>query len=265
MVELQSRPRIGQYILTKPLACGGLGERHLALHELDATSHVVVRPAIGRDRYEQRRVLGVIDRLRRLSHPHILQIEAHGLDLRGHPWIVTPFTGDASGIITLEAHIRAKDGFLAPGEAREAAVHLLQASAHAHEHGFVHGPLAMSEVLVDRRGRLLIEFYGLAIALRRTEADPELTRREEVRSIVRMAYQLVTGLLPEEPVIPAGRVVRGLEAGWDDWFETGLISGAGFRSAAHALSALLERQSEPVSGNRVGVRSVLRRLLFAGA
>jgi serine/threonine protein kinase len=261
-------PRIGQYVLTRQLAPGILGERWLALHELDHSSHVVHRPVAGRDRFEQRKFLAVLGSLTSVSNAHIIEIEEHGLDSRGQPWVVTPFTGDASGIITLEGHLRAKGGFLRPGEAREAIVQLLQASSDAHAAGVAHGPLTMNQVLVDRRGSLLIELYGLGLALSQgyDALTSDQSQIDEVESILRIGYRLVTGLLPEDPIIPACRVVSDLDPAWDDWFDTGLYSGAGFKSAAHALSALVDRGTfEPLARGRMGVRSVLRRLLFVGA
>ncbi len=256
--------RLGPFALTRTLQPGPLGPRHLALHELDHSSHVIHRP-VGRDRFEQRKFLAIAQAAQKLRHPHILPIEDFGLDAKGSPWLVTPFTGDATGLWSLEAHLRAKGGYLPPIEARQAVGHLFEAAAFAHESGLAHGPLAMDEVLVDRRGSLLIEFYGLA-RMRRTgetlTTDPDV-RRAEVQSIVRIGYQLVTGLLPEMPIIAASRVVAGLDPAWDAWFATGL-SDIGFKSAAHATSALNDSTAgvRAVAGG--AVRSVWRRLLSAG-
>jgi hypothetical protein len=260
-----ARPRIGQYTLTRELARGPLGERWLALHELDHSSHVVHRPVTGRDRFEQRKFLATVDALAPATNSHVLEIEDHGLDSRGHPWVVTPFTGDASGIVTLETHLRGKGGFLRPGEAREAIVQLLQAASEAHAAGIAHGELTMDQVHIDRRGSLLVELYGLGLALRegREALASEQARIDEVASIVSIGYQLVTGLLPEMPIIPACRVVSGLDPAWDDWFETGLYGSTGFKSAAHALSALMDRGPAGPGRSRTGVASVLRRL-FVG-
>jgi serine/threonine protein kinase len=241
-----------------------MGPRHLALHELDHTSHVIHRPS-GRDRFEQRRFLAIAQAAQRLNHPHILPIEDFGLDARGYPWLVTPFTGDATGLWSLEAHLRAKGGYLSPLEARQAVMHLCEASAHAHAAGAAHGPLVMDEVHVDRRGSLLIEFYGLSRMRRTGETlltDPAL-RQAEVRSIVRIGYQLVTGLLPEAPIIAASRVVSGLDPAWDAWFETGL-GDTGFKSAAHAASALSDSTASTRTVAGGAVRSAIRRLLYAG-
>lgn len=263
MVQVMERPRIGQYILTKELMPGALGPRHLALHELDSSSHILHRPPIGRDRSEQRRFLSGMAAARGLSHPHMLAIEESGLDNRGHPYVVTPFTGDATGIVTVETLLRAKGGFFSLTEAKQAVVQALEATDYAHRCARAHGPISMGEVLVDRRGRVVLELYGVARILNLVHDGVEDLESEEVRSIIRIGYQLVTGLVPEEPLIAAGRVVPGLDAVWDDWFETGL-HGPGFKSAAHALSAIRDRLSLAAAERSVGrVRGVIGRLLFS--
>lgn len=270
MLVLEDRPRLGRYILARPLADGPFGRRTLALDEAGATSHVISElsnlgdaPAAPHD------VAAVVESLRALDHAHVLPIEAVEAPEppdAGAVRVVAPFTGDSTGIVTLAIHLRAKGGFLSPLEAFEAVGHLLSASDYAHRRGFRHGPLTLDEVLVDRRGSLLVELYGLRAGLLGTPGGAEL-EREEIRSIVRLGYQLVTGLLPEEPLISAGRVVPGLGRGWDDWFETGLAAGPGFKSAAHALSALAAGRFDAPMTRGVGVgrvRSVLNRLLGAG-
>jgi len=264
MVQLMERPRIGQYILTRQLEPGPLGARDLALHDIDSSSHVVHRPRVGRDRAEQRRFLAVMGAAKMLRHPHILSIEEFGLDERGHPYIVTPFTGDSTGLVTVESLMTVKGGFFSPSEARQAVVQVLEAVEAAHSAGHRHGELLMSGVLVDRRGSIAIELYGVARLLHVTvnEGDAE---SDEVCSVLRIGYQLVTGLVPEEPLIAAGRVVPGLDAVWDDWFETGLHGPVGFKSAAHALSAIRDRSAIGAAQQQVrGVRSVISRLLFSG-
>lgn len=267
VAEILDRTRLGPYVLTKRLAPGVLGERYLALHEDGQTSHLVHRFRIGRDRAEQRRFLQAMDRARGLDHPHILRIEAHGLDARGKPWAVTPFTGDRDGVVTLDALLRLKGGSMPVEEAKRAIEQLLAGVQHAHEIGQRHGPMCMQEVQVDRRGSLAVELYGVARLLSYSTSSPSDEERLEVLSVIQMGYQLVTGLRVEEPIIPAGRVVPELDQTWDDFFETGL-GEPGFTSAAHALSVVQGCRTAP--GEEPGwglgrVRVALRRLLFAGA
>lgn len=254
---------LGPYRLTRPLPPGPLGERRLALHEGDSTSHLINRIARVQTDYDRRRFSAVMTALRELRHPHILPIEAHGILPDGSGFTCSPFTGDVDGLVTLESLLRAKGGSLPPIEARTAMIQLLQAVEHAHRLGHRHGPLRLDGVQVDRRGSLAIEHYGLARLMDWFACEERELERAEVASVVEMGYRLVTGLLPDDPIIPAGRVVAHLDPLWDDWFQTGLIDarggGPGFRSAAHALSAIESRASQqrrPPAGI-AGLRAML--------
>lgn len=265
MVELLNRPRLGPYILTRRLTPGVLGDRWLALDERDQTSHVVHRLRTQSVGLDPLRVLHAVQQTATLEDAHILRIEAAALDTSGRPFAVTPYTGDADGVLTLDTLLRRKGGYMPVEEAKRAMEQLLSAVQHAHEQGLCHGPLAMNEVQVDRRGSLAIELYGVArllgsAAMPRAEAD-----RREVQSVFEIGYQLITGLRVEQPLIPAGRVVDDLDSSWDDLFETGL-GEPGFTSAAHALSAVQGCRLSPSGGRGIArMRSAIRKMLFTGA
>lgn len=266
MLELASRPRIGPYILTRDLGPSALGERQLALHEGDYSSHVLhrLRPPVESDDCPAHACLAACQAASTVRHAHALPIELIGEEDQT-AWLITPYTGDVDGLVTLAALLRAKGGYLSSVESRQAVVQLLDLAMFCHASGTVHGPLSMDEILVDRRGSLLVELYGLRRALG-PAGDPEHDAREEVRSIVRIGYQILTGLMPVSPIIPAGRVVSGLDPVWDDWFETGLISaeagGPGFKSAAHAFNAIASPMLRPTAAPHSStVRTVLKRLL----
>lgn len=267
MVELDGRPQLGPYVLTRRLADGPLGERHLAVHRDDLTSHIVHRPPMGSDGPGQQSFVNAVRSLDSFDHPHALKAQQWAVDSRGRPWAATAYTGDVMGIETLEGLLKTKGGYFSPSEARQALIHLLELASAAHNLGVSHGPMTMAEVHVDRRGSLMVEFYGIARSLgikpRLSLADAQAA---EVLSIIQIGYQLVTGLVPEPPYIPVTRVVPEADPAWDDWFEVGLVSpatgGPGFRSAAHALSALTDRAELQLSG--IGrVKVALSRLLGA--
>lgn len=237
MVELLESTALGPYLLTRSLQPCALAERHLALHDSEHSSHVAYRFSDPGARTARRRLESAISTCRELKHEHILPIEDI-VEADGGLWVICPFTGDVDGIRTLSKLLREKRGQMAPFEAERAMEQLLDAVAYAHTR-VVHGPIFMDDVLVDRHGRLLIEFYGLRRALSGASAaaDPE-DIRDEVRSIVEIGYQLVTGLRAEEPMIPAGRVVKKLDPAFDRWLTKGLDPAAGFNSAAQALAEL---------------------------
>jgi hypothetical protein len=294
MLDLADRPRLGPYILTRellPTSAFGLGEfsplglpgsssglpqpeRYLALHSSNHTSHVAYRfpavPVSGTHAWtEQRRFQAAAEHAAGLAHPHILTIQQVGVDTLGHPWLITPFTGDVDGLRTLAKLQKEKGGQLAPMEVERAAEQLLSAAAAAHgQHVTAHGPIHIEEILVDRHGAIVVELYALARSLLLPPPPPPQpsspsstsppssaastwTRpgseliRDEVRSIVEIAYQLITGLRAEEPVIPAHRVVPHLPRDWTAWLEQGLNPTRGFDSAAQALAALPGRATAP--------------------
>jgi len=266
MLDLADRPRLGPYILTRelvPTLAFGLGDlfsptvfsvgpsrlaqpdRYLALHASDSTSHVAYRfPAVPAG-IEQRRFQAAAEHAAGLVYPHILRIQQVGLDTLSHPWLITPFTGDVDGLRTLAKLQKEKGGQFEPVEVERATEQLLSAAATAHAAGTPHGALSINEVLVDRHGCVLVELYGLARLLSFPAvgaggggvAGFELVR-DEVRSIVEIAYQLITGLRAEEPIIPVGRIVPRLDPRWNAWFQQGLDPTRGFDTAQQALAAL---------------------------
>jgi serine/threonine protein kinase len=273
MVEVADRQTLGPYLLTRDLEPNSLGERFLALHAEDQSSHVAYRCAPRPSREGMSRFVHAIRTAESLRHEHVLSIEYHTIDGEGCPWIVTPFTGDVDGVRTLGKLLREKEGQMQPFEAERALVHILEAAAAAHRTEatrdgrearlpLVHGPLTIDEILVDRHGRLVIELYGLARLLSGEPAsgDPE-TVRDELRSIAEIGYQLVTGLRAEVPMIPASRLVKRLDPRWDMWLSRGLDPVNGFESAEEALGLLPSRQSTDLEIETVaGVRGVFGRL-----
>lgn len=261
MVHADDRPLLGPYILTRRLPDCPLAERWLALHEMDQSSHVVYLFPTRHGNSEKRRFLTAVQHAAELEHAHILRIEQYSFDVGGRPWLVTPFTGDADGLLRIERLLRTKGGQMSPQEAERAIMQLLEAVDYAHERGHCHGPIRLDEVIVDRHGSVLIELYELARGLRGLLAagNAEL-RRDEVRSVVEIAYTLITGLSAEEPLIPAGRLVRRLDREWDEWLDRGLDPTGGFDSAREAFDALPSmREGREIRRPRVSVRGVLDR------
>jgi hypothetical protein len=260
MVDLTDRPRLGPYVLTRDLPACALGARALALHEADQTSHLLYLLPPCRDRAAERRFVQAMERIGGLDHPHLMRLEQYSLDLGGRPWMVTPYPGDAGGLVTLGRLLREKGGQMSADEAGRAVTQLLQAIQHAQHHGLRHGPLALDEVLVDRRGSLSIEWYGLERLLRGlTAGDAEMVR-DEVRGMVEIGYQLITGLRAEAPLIPAARLVKRLDPQWAGWLDRGLDPSGGFDTPAEALAAMPTRRP----GAERRVRGVLERLRPVG-
>ncbi len=229
---------LGPYALTRALEPCAIAQRWLALHGQGNTSHVAYRFASVRGRHDQRRFLSAVEQLASLDEPHLLKIEQVALDQSHTPWVICPFTGDADGVRTLARLLREKGGQLSPFEIEPALTQIFQGVGYAHSRRRCHGPVDLDELLVDRHGRIIIELYGLRRALRGAAGfDPEAAR-DEVRSVAEVGYQLVTGLRCEEPLIPAGRLVKRLDRRWDAWFDRALDPSGGFSSADDALASL---------------------------
>lgn len=245
--------RIGNLSLFTQLGRSRLGDRWLARDEATHSVVVVHWLAPAQERDSTRHLTARLDQLQRLRHPHILAIDsvipAVCSSTQGF-WIVTPFTGHHTGLLTLDRLLAEKGGTMPIVEVERCLLHLLEASEHAHHQGIIHGPILASEVQIDRKGSLLVEFFGLSHS---TGLDPFHTHnaaetiRDEIRSIVALGYQLITGLSPQEPRLKLGKLIRQLDPAWDDWIDMGLDPSGGFASASEALGQLPSARGVPES------------------
>ncbi len=266
MDQTVPRQTLGSYEIVRELAPCALSRRWFAVHAQNQTSHVLYELGSCRDRAGQRRFVAAVQALAQLNHAHILPVQSLTFS-RDEPWLVTPYTGNQEGLVTLASLAEAKGGSMAGPEAARALVQLLAALDYAQSQSHTHGPIALDEVLVDRHGSVSIELFGLGRALKGLGAGNAELRADEVRSIVEMGYQLVTGRIAEEPRIAACKLARALDRRWDDWFALGLDPVDGFRSPAEALDAFPTRSVPIENGARTGavqvvigrVRSALRQ------
>lgn len=261
MASRVERLRIGPYRLSKSLGAGTLAERWVAVHETDHSVHVAHRFRVTDDTPAEP-VLEAVAAVSRVSHPHLLPIEEVRTGIAGSVWVITPFTGNHDGLVSLESLLAQKGGRLSPLEADRALTHLLEASSQAHAEGCHHGPISPAEVLVDRRGSLAIELYGVRRRLtplwERTATE---VARDEVRSIVEIGYLLITGLPADEPRIAATRLFPRLDSRWDDWFNEGLDPLGGFGSADEAMAWLPSLRREIEGARKTSpVHTVIRRV-----
>jgi serine/threonine protein kinase len=257
MIEQKERVRFGPYRLVRELSASPLGCRWLALRESDQSSHAVYRFEALPDRIWRRRHTGAMHVLAELQHPHLLALEMFSFDVGGEPWVVTPYTGNHDNIVLLRDVVQAKGESLSAAEAERAVLQVLEGIEYAHSVNVCNGPIAMEQLLVDRRGCVLIELYGVSRALAGQDGSDTELIRDEVRSAVEIAYRLVTGLSADEPRILAGRLAKKLPRAFEEWLEEGLHPGRGFQSAEEAISKLPHRRPDPEPSR---VRTVLGRL-----
>lgn len=253
------KPRFGSYELVRPLSAGPISERWLACHEFDHTSHVVHYFPGRHDRAGQRRFLEAVETVAGLSHAHLLPIEQYAVCPSGRGVVVTPYTGNHAGLVSLDALLELKGGRMGPIEAKRAVTHLLEAIDAASKVGG-NGPVTLQQVLVDRHGRASIELYGLGARLRGASSVGPESERDEVRSVVEIGYRLVTGLSAEEPRVPVSKLETRLSPAWEAWLEAGLDPVGGYASALEAIAALGSgRDGEPASSAPGRVRVLLNR------
>jgi len=253
------KPRFGAFELVRPLESGPLSERWLARHEFDHTSHVVHYFPGRHDRGGQRRFLEAIEAVSGLNDPHLLAIEQFAVCPSGRGVAVTPFTGNHRGLVALNTLLEHKGGRMTPNEAERAVVHILEAVDAGSSLGG-NGPVSLQQVLVDRHGRLTVEFYGLGPRLRGVPMLGPESARDEVRSVVEIGYRLLTGLSAEEPRVPVAKLEKRLPRAWEGWLERGLDAVSGFESAAEAIAALPSNEGESESQpSRGPVRVLLSR------
>lgn len=219
-------------------------ERWLVLDERHQTNHLVhiARPLPGSA--DQRRFIERVGVLARCQHAHLPRIQAYSFTPDQRPFVVTPYPGTHEGIMTLREHIDRKGGRLPMQEAERAIEHLLSALRHAHEtlpDDFVHGPFDADDVLVDRNGSLIIDNYALRAVVPLASFDRVSHHRaDEIRSLVKLAYEMITGQRATAPMIPAGKLCPRIDRRYELWLTAGLDPALGFETIAECHAALHE-------------------------
>lgn len=234
----------GPYELLRELRPSGEIERHLALHPELLTHHVAYRFRFGATKAERRRFLDAVEKAAALNIPHTLRVEQFSLATATEAWVISPYTGNHDGLMLLSDLLAVKGGQMESLEVTRVLSQLLEAVTDAHDAGVVHGPLAINEIHVDRSGSLDIELYGVKAAIS-DELDTDELAREELRTIVALAYHLLTGVVADEMYIEPTKLVAKLDAQWDAFFAEGLDPAAGFTSAVEMLEAVPGRRTTP--------------------
>ncbi len=261
--------RIGPYRLIRPLEPVRGWERFIALHEGNDTDHLVYRHPPLHDGAERRRLLALIAPVATVRHPHLLEVTAYSLDEQDRLCLVTPYTGNQEGLVTLADLVERKNGRLEVAEVARCVEHLLSAIAEARRGGLADGPIDADRVQVDRRGSVRIELYGLPAADRRFRGV--CTAADEVRAIAEMAVWLLTGLRQDVAPVGIARIAgRGARA-WEPWLQAALDPLGGFETPEEALAALPTRSDDVpipevvVTPHATRLAGVLRRFRRAGA
>ena len=246
-------------------------ERWVVLNEQSNTNHMLYRFAPTHDA-SARRLFSAVQEMSSVRHAHLLRIESLSFDAQERLCVITPYTGNQDGLVTLADLLDQRDGKFEQAEAIRCLSHLLEASSAASAAGLAHGPINTREILVDRFGSVHIELYGLRGVLNSDSSVADRTS-DEVLSLVKIGYRMLVGLEPgtQDRIAPT-RVVRKLEKLWDRWFAIGLDPIDGFESAEEAMRLLPTNPlaseafaSRPAARPQVQFGSMLRRFRPAGS
>lgn len=249
---------LGPYTIVRPLGSWGTAPRYLAIQGETGENRCLYRLDVCDSSADRRRFVEAVRRCAAVRLSHALPIEKFSFDREGVLWLVTPYLGNHEGLLTLDEITRARGEALGAIELERCVEHMLLALGEARRHNLSHGPIRREELLVDPRGSVWIELFGLRRALDTLGNPNEFVYRDEVRSLVAVAYELATGLTADEPRIRASRVAKRLPRAWDDWFEAGFDPFMGFANAQEALDALPGNTGAAAPREPVRVRTVAK-------
>ncbi len=222
--------------LDRPLARHHLGERWLARASDGSPwlAYRIDRLAGGQSAKSFRMAAEMLLSLR---HSHLLPILDMNPDRAGGRWLLSPYVGSSAGVVTLADAARGREGgTLKPMEVIWVMDQILSCVHDAHQAGHCHGGFRADEILVDRRGSVKVELYGLARRLRGLPVAGLQARTDETRSVLELGYTLATGRAWGQ----GGR--EGLESlggGIGRWLEAGLVAGE-FCAAGEARAGLAD-------------------------
>jgi serine/threonine protein kinase len=165
-MEVQENTRIGNYLLTRKLARGGMSQVYLARDER-SQREVAIKIVSKENSEHAGRFQQEIKVLSRLSHEHILPVLDSGEEGQ---WLymVMPYIEDG----TLRDLLHTK-GRLTPEEAGKILVQVCEALQFAHNAGVLHRDIKPSNILLQRGEHVYLSDFGLVKGI---EESGELTR-----------------------------------------------------------------------------------------
>lgn len=224
---------IGSYVVERHIARGGCGSVYLA-HAIGDTQPVAVKilhPTLAPMPKMISRFIREVELLRRLRHPHIVEIREVGALADGTPFFVMDYLPG----VTLDV-LLAKCGRLSPEEALAIMDPISAALGAAHAAGIVHRDVKASNVMVmdGPNGDVKLLDFGIAKLVEPTSSGTGLTSvnrqigtltimapeqllcapvdaRTDVYALGALLYRLLTGRLPFESSWPGELVRKHLE------------------------------------------------------
>ncbi len=231
----------GPYKLIRSMGSAHGASRFVVLCNRTDTNYTLYRFEHISNAKQRRTLFDTLLKMSVLNHSHLLKIQSVTYDDSGRLCVVTPYTGNHDGLVTLDDLLLVRDGKLGMIEAARALEHLLDAIRYAHLQQVVNGSIHQSNILVDRYGCLQVQFYGFDSLMESSEETAHkrmIQVADEIRSIVELGYTMMTGLTSRNDRIAPSRVIKKLDRNWDTWFDIGLDPLDGFESVEHAIQAL---------------------------
>jgi serine/threonine-protein kinase len=201
----------GRYRVIALLGRGGMGEVYRAT-DLTLGQSIALKflpEEAGRDQRLLERFHGEVRMARQVSHPNVCRVYDIG-EIEGLPFISMEYV-DGEDLASLLRRI----GRLPTDKALETARKICAGLAAAHDRGIVHRDLKPHNIMMNRRGEVVIMDFGLAaIADQLSEAEarqgtpaymsPEqlkgagVTARSDLYALGLVLYELFTGKRPYE-------------------------------------------------------------------
>lgn len=144
--------RVGDWILEERLGQGGFGEVWRARHDVLSREVAIKLPEDAAALEAFRREIVLMDGL---EHPGVVAIVSASLS-SSPPWLAMEHLPGGN------LRERLKSGPIAGDELERIALAVLEALAHAHEAGIVHGDVKPENILFDCEGRPKLGDFGLA-------------------------------------------------------------------------------------------------------
>lgn len=224
---------VGDYVIQRRIARGGCGSVYLAHHRDDVqpVAVKVLHPTLAPMPKMISRFIREVELLRRLRHPHIVEIREVGSLGDGTPFFVMDYLPG----LTLDA-LLATQGRLSPEESLSIMEPICAALGAAHAAGIVHRDVKASNVMVmdGPKGDVKLLDFGIAKLVEPTNTSTGLTSvnrqigtltimapeqllcapvdaRTDVYALGALLYRLLTGRLPFESSWPGELVRKHLE------------------------------------------------------
>lgn len=188
--------QVGPYRIEGLLGTGGMGRVYVAFDT--RLKRTVALKMVGRVRQDQLALLREARFAAALNHPAICTVHEIG-EIDGEPFVVMEHVRGVPLWMAIQ-----HDGPLPLERALSYEMQVVDAMAHAHERGIVHGDLKSSNIMVADHGRIKVLDFGLAVRRNITYAhtgDIDTTRVPQssvaAGTVPYMAPELLRGSMPD--------------------------------------------------------------------